>query len=98
RPTTSGCTGAEEGEVPPVICLRFETDPTLERLAFVAALVRYFVSHMVSASTGQVLAATRQWLKPLVHVLIRCGITWRDFAEVARTAYVEVATGQFGKR
>jgi Family of unknown function (DUF6502) len=72
--------------------------PTLERLAFVAALVRYFVSHMVSASTGQVLAATRQWLKPLVHVLIRCGITWRDFAEVARTAYVEVATGQFGKR
>jgi hypothetical protein len=44
------------------------------------------------------LAATRQWLKPLVHVLIRCGITWREFAEVAKTAYVEVATSQFGKR
>jgi hypothetical protein len=53
---------------------------------------------MVSASTAHVLAATRQWLKPLVHVLIRCGITWRDFAEVAKTAYVEVATDQFGKR
>jgi Family of unknown function (DUF6502) len=53
---------------------------------------------MVSASTAQVLAATRQWLKPLVHVLIRCGITWREFTEVAKTAYVEVATGQFGKR
>jgi hypothetical protein len=45
-----------------------------------------------------VLAATRQWLKPLVHVLLRCGITWREFAEVAKTAYVEVATDQFGKR
>jgi len=44
------------------------------------------------------LAATRQWLKPLVHVLIRCGITWREFAEVAKSAYVEVATREFGKR
>src|SRR6266404_6946580 len=53
---------------------------------------------MVSASTAHVLAATRQWLKPLVHVLIRCGITWREFAEVAKTAYVELAISQFGKR
>src|SRR6266849_2332913 len=53
---------------------------------------------MASASTAHVLAATRQCLKPLVHVLIRCGVTWREFAEVAKTAYVEVATGQFGKR
>jgi len=53
---------------------------------------------MAAASTTQVMAATRQWLRPLVHVLIRCGITWREFAEVARTAYVEVATAQFGKR
>jgi hypothetical protein len=56
------------------------------------------VSHMAAASSTHVLAATRQWLKPLVHVLIRCGITWREFAEVAKTAYVEVATNQFGKR
>jgi hypothetical protein len=53
---------------------------------------------MASASTSHVLAATRQWLKPLVHVLVRCGITWREFAEVAKTAYVEVATREFGKR
>ena len=53
---------------------------------------------MASASTTQVLAATRQWLKPLVHVLVRCGVTWKDFAELAKTAYVEVATQQFGKR
>lgn len=53
---------------------------------------------MRSASTSQVLAAARQWLRPLVHVLIRCGITWKDFAELARTSYVDVATQQFGKR
>jgi hypothetical protein len=53
---------------------------------------------MASASNSQVLAATRQWLKPLIHVLIRCGVTWKDFAELAKTTYVEVATRQFGKR
>src|SRR5262249_37371762 len=44
------------------------------------------------------LAASRQWLKPLVHVLIRCGVTWREFSELAKTTFVEVATHQFGKR
>jgi hypothetical protein len=53
---------------------------------------------MATHNTPRVLAATRQWLRPLVHVLIRCGITWREFAEVAKTAYVEVATTKFGKR
>jgi uncharacterized protein DUF6502 len=53
---------------------------------------------MASASTTQVLAATRQWLKPVVYILIRCGVTWRDFSELAKTTFVEVATRQFGKR
>ena len=44
------------------------------------------------------LASTRQWLKPLVHVLIQSGITWREFAELAKLAYVDVATRRFGKR
>lgn len=58
-----------------------------------------FHSHMASASpTHQVLGATRQWLKPLAHVLIRCGVTWREFADLAKMVYVEVATQQFGKR
>src|SRR3954454_14104621 len=53
---------------------------------------------MASASTTQVLAATRHWLKPVIYILIRCGVTWRDFSELARTTFVEVATKQFGKR
>ncbi len=52
---------------------------------------------MDAIPTTHVLLATRRWLRPLVHVLIRCGITWREFAEVARTAYVEVASTRFGK-
>src|SRR5215470_6462243 len=58
----------------------------------------YFAASMALASTDQVLQATQQWLKPLVHVLLSCGITWREFAELARTTYVEVATENFGKR
>jgi hypothetical protein len=50
------------------------------------------------ASTEQVLLATHQWLKPLVQVLLSCGITWREFAELSKTTYVEVATRKFGKR
>src|SRR6516162_5298943 len=50
------------------------------------------------ASTEQVLQSTHQWLQPLIHVLLSCGITWREFAELAKTTYVEVATQSFGKR
>jgi len=53
---------------------------------------------MKPASTSHVLAATRQWLRPLVEVLLRCGVTWREFAELAKSVYVEVATQRFGKR
>jgi hypothetical protein len=53
---------------------------------------------MTSASASQVLAATRQWLRPAIHVLLRCGVTWKEFSELAKTAYVEVATQRFGKR
>jgi hypothetical protein len=53
---------------------------------------------MQPASNGSVLAATRQWLKPVVNVLLRCGITWQEFAALAQSTYVEIATRQFGKR
>ncbi len=53
---------------------------------------------MASASRQQVLESTRQWLEPLIHVLLVCGITWREFADLSRTSYVDVATRKFGKR
>jgi hypothetical protein len=53
---------------------------------------------MEPAPNTAVLSATRQWLKPLVHVLIRCGVTCREFSQLAKLVYVDVATRQFGKR
>jgi hypothetical protein len=53
---------------------------------------------MASASRQQVLQSTRQWLEPLVHILLVCGITWREFADLSKTSYVDVASKQFGKR
>jgi hypothetical protein len=56
------------------------------------------ISNMGIASQQHVLHATRQILRPIVHVLLRCGVTWREFAELAKTTYVEVASIRFGKR
>ena len=56
------------------------------------------VSPMASATRAQILAATRQWLRPLIHVLLRCGIPWREFSELSKASYVEVATRHFGRR
>jgi hypothetical protein len=53
---------------------------------------------MTPANTRQVLAAARQWLKPAILVLLRSGVTWKEFAELAKSSYVEVATERFGKR
>lgn len=53
---------------------------------------------MTSETTSQALAAARQWLRPTIHVLLRCGVPWREFAELAKSTYVEVATARFGKR
>jgi hypothetical protein len=35
------------------------------------------------APTDQILQSTHQWLKPLIHVLLSCGITSREFAQLA---------------
>jgi hypothetical protein len=53
---------------------------------------------MALASTDQILQSAHQWLKPLIHVLLTCGITWKEFAGLSKMTYVEVATGNFGKR
>lgn len=53
---------------------------------------------MESATTPQALAATRRWLEPAIHVLLRSGVPWKEFAELAKSVYVDVATDRFGKR
>jgi hypothetical protein len=53
---------------------------------------------MANATHDEVLAATRMWLRPVIHILLRSGITWREFAELSKMTYVEVATRHFGRR
>jgi hypothetical protein len=53
---------------------------------------------MAAASRQQVLQSTHQWLKPLIHILLVSGITWRELSDLTKTTYVEVASSQFGKR
>ena len=44
------------------------------------------------------LAAARVLLRPVVRLMIRAGISWKEFADLSKTAYVEVATDEFGIR
>ncbi|MEM9403383.1 MAG: DUF6502 family protein [Pseudomonadota bacterium] len=46
----------------------------------------------------QILSAFFVVLKPIARILLRFGIGFREFAEVAKTAYVDVASKDFGLR
>jgi hypothetical protein len=43
------------------------------------------------------LASTRLLLRPVVRLLLRCGVTWKELAELCRVLYVEVAADDYGK-
>lgn len=40
----------------------------------------------------------RLLLRPIVLLLLKCGLTWKEFSELSRLVYVEVATTEFGIR
>ena len=46
----------------------------------------------------QVIAACRQLLLPVARLLLRAGISWKEFADLAKTVFIEVATRDFGIR
>ena len=43
-----------------------------------------------------VLAACRRMLGPIVRILLRNGVSWREFAELTKEAYVDVARQDYG--
>jgi len=53
---------------------------------------------METRAKGQTLSACRRLLEPVVRLLLRSGITWREFSEAAKTVFVQVATDEFGIR
>ena len=36
--------------------------------------------------------------RPLVRMVLRCGVTWKEIAELLKTVYVDVASTDYGKR
>lgn len=40
----------------------------------------------------------RALLRPLASLLLKCGMTWREFAEISRAVFVEIATREYGIR
>jgi hypothetical protein len=51
---------------------------------------------MSDENKATILKAFRLLLQPLVRILLRSGITWKEAAEVCKTTFVEVATDEFG--
>jgi hypothetical protein len=42
--------------------------------------------------------ACRQFLRPVAALLMKCGITWKQFSDMSKSVFVEVATREFGIR
>lgn len=53
---------------------------------------------MADNHKGTVVAACRALLGPVVRLLLKSGVTWKEFTDVAKAAYVEIATREFGIR
>jgi len=45
-----------------------------------------------------IISAFRLIFRPVAHILLRSGVTWKEIAEVAKATYVEVASAEFGIR
>jgi hypothetical protein len=49
-----------------------------------------------SVAKTQVLKAFRHLLRPIVRVLLRNGVTWKEFAELGKEVFVDVARNDYG--
>ncbi len=57
----------------------------------------YFAT-MQDSTQRQILNALLQLMRPLIRSLLRAGIGYREFAEVSKAAFVDVATKDYGLR
>ena len=46
----------------------------------------------------QILGFLGTVLEPVIRLVLRTGVTWKEFSELAKTKFVEVATADFGIR
>ena len=43
-------------------------------------------------------SSCRALLRPIASVVLKCGMTWREFSELSKSVFVSVATDEFGIR
>lgn len=53
---------------------------------------------MESSTKSHVFAACRRLLRPVVRLLLRAGVNWKEFSDLSKTVFVDVATREFGLR
>ena len=41
-------------------------------------------------------SACRQILRPLASMLLRCGMTWKEFSDISKSVFVQAATEEYG--
>ena len=56
------------------------------------------VSHMAVQSQRSIVIASLRWLRPIARWLLKSGVTWKEFAELSRVVFVDVAATEFGLR
>ena len=62
---------------------------------------RLYLVSMQTHTTGMkahIFAACRQLLRPVARLLLKAGVNWKEFSDLSRTVFVEVATREFGLR
>ena len=51
-----------------------------------------------SSAKALVMASCQALLQPIARLLLKSGVTWKEFAELSRQTFVDVATREFGLR
>jgi hypothetical protein len=51
---------------------------------------------MEKINRNAIAQACRGLLKPLASYLLKCGMTWREFAEVSKSVFVQIASDEYG--
>jgi hypothetical protein len=53
---------------------------------------------MAISPSRPIASACQRWLRPIARWLLKSGITWKEFAELSRSVFVDVAATEFGLR
>ncbi len=56
----------------------------------------YYTPIMDNINQSAVFNACRAMLRPIASFLMKCGMTWREFAEISKSIFVEVAGDDYG--